>query len=285
MRKSSVFGFVVVGVALLVATGIFYSKYKKYESDYVQLTAEQEETRQRYEQAIGEIAVISDSLNAIALGDDAALLPAGSQSEVELPQTVRDQTLTRIAVLKASLERTKDRIQELDARLKKSGVRIAGMERMINGLKKTVTEKEQIIALMDVQVDSLETRVAGLSTEVNDLSAVVVDKERELATIYYTVGTKKELMDSGVVVSQGGVLGFGKTLKPSGEFNDNYFTTFDTDQETVIRIPTEKGVQILSPQPVSSYMLLPAGEDAFELRILDAKEFRKIKHLVILTTT
>ena len=284
MRKTSVIGFAVVGVALLVATGIFYSKYKKYESDYVRLTAEEEQTRQRYGQAIQEIATISDSLNAIALGDDAKLLPASTQSEVEVPATTHEQALARIAMLKGSLERTKERIQELDARLKKSGVRIAGMERMISGLRKTVTEKETLIAQMDAQVDSLETRVAGLSTQVDGLSTEVVDKERELATIYYTMGSKKELMESGVVVSKGGVLGFGKTLKPSGEFNDSYFTTLDTDQETVIRIPTEK-VQVLSPQPISSYMLMPAGEKAWELRILDAREFRKVKHLVILTTT
>jgi len=284
VRKTSIFGFVVVGVALLVATGIFYSKYKKYEADYVRLTAEEQATRERYGNAIQEIATISDSLNAIALGDDAKLLPAGTQSEVQVPATTHEQALTRIEMLKGSLERTKERIQELDSRLKKSGVRIAGMERMINGLKKTATEKETLIAQLDTQVDSLETRVAGLSENVNVLSAEVVDKEKELATIYYTVGTKKELMDSGIVVSKGGVLGFGKTLKPSGEFNDNYFTTLDTDQENVIRIRAEKA-QILSPQPVSSYMLLPSGEDAFELRILDSKEFRKVKHLVILTTT
>jgi CHASE3 domain sensor protein len=44
VRKTSIFGFAVVGIALLVATGIFYSKYKKYESDYVRMTVEEEQT-------------------------------------------------------------------------------------------------------------------------------------------------------------------------------------------------------------------------------------------------
>ena len=278
MRKSSGVIFAIIGVALLIAVGVFYSKYKKYEADYTRMTAEELETRQRYDQAIAEIATISDSLNAIAVGEDGAVLPARSQSEVMLPPSTRDQALERIAMLKGSLERTKERIRELDARLKKSNVRIAGLERMINGLKKNVTEKEMQIASLGTQVDTLQTRVAGLSADV-------VDKERELSTIYYTVGSKKELMNAGVVVSKGGVLGLGKTLKPSGQFNDNYFTTLDTDQESVIRIRTEKAAQILSQQPTSSYMLMPAGDDTWELRILDPKEFRKVKHLVILTTT
>jgi uncharacterized coiled-coil protein SlyX len=284
VRKSSVFVYAIIAVALLVATGVFYSKYRKYEADYNRMTAQEEETRQRYSQAIQEIATISDSLNAIALGDEAKLLPASSQSEVQVPASMHDQALARIAVLKGSLERTKERIQDLDARLKKSNMRIAGMERMIAGLKRTVSEKETLIAQLDTQVDSLNTKVTGLSTEVAGLSTEVTEKERELATVFYTVGTKKELQNAGVVVSKGGVLGFGKTLKPSGTFNEAYFTSLDTDQETVIRIRGDKA-QVLSPQPVSSYMLLPAGENAFELRILDPKEFRKVKHVVIMTTT
>jgi hypothetical protein len=130
----------------------------------------------------------------------------------------------------------------------------------------------------------------GLSTEVEDKRQELTEKQQELttkqqelATIFYTMGSKKELIRSGVVVAQGGVLGLGKTLKPSGTFDENAFTSLDTDQESVIRIPTRKA-QVLSPQPVSSYVLEPAGTDAMELRILDSKEFRKVKHLVILTT-
>jgi len=90
-------------------------------------------------------------------------------------------------------------------------------------------------------------------------------------------------MRSGVVVAQGGVLGVGKTLKPSGQVNETAFTPLDTDQETVIRIPARKA-QILSPQPLSSYSLTAAGKDMLELHILDPKEFRKVRHLVILMT-
>jgi hypothetical protein len=97
------------------------------------------------------------------------------------------------------------------------------------------------------------------------------------------MGTKKELTNSGVVTSKGGVLGFGKTLEPSGIVNEAAFTPLDTDEENVIRIPSEKA-KILSAQPVTSYVLQPVGKDAVELRILDPKEFRKVRHLVILMT-
>jgi hypothetical protein len=75
------------------------------------------------------------------------------------------------------------------------------------------------------------------------------------------------------------VLGMGKTLEPARTVSEAAFKTLDTDQETVVHIPAPKA-QVVSAQPVASYELTPVGKE-LELHILDSKEFRKIKHLVI----
>lgn len=284
MRKTGVVLLFLIALGLLGATYMYYTKYQKSAADFTQATAQEEQTRLRYGQAIDEIATIQDSLNAIVLGEEAVrLVPPQGNNEMQLPPSRRDQVLARISMLKTGLERTKERITELDKRLKKSGIRMAGMEKMIAGLKKSVADKEEQVAQLSTQVDTLQTRVAGLSAEVDDTNRQLTDKQHELATVYYTIGTKKELIRSGTVVAQGGVLGLGKTLKPSGQFNEMAFSTLDTDQESVIHIPAHKA-QVLSPQPLSSYMLTPAGENMVDLRIVDPKEFRKVKHVVILTT-
>ena len=69
-----------------------------------------------------------------------------------------------------------------------------------------------------------------------------------------------------------------------GKYNDDLFTLLDTDQETVVRTPAAKRVEVLSAQPTSSYELTTVGSQV-ELHILDPKEFRKVKHLVIMTNT
>lgn len=289
MRKTVVIALAFVSVVLLGASVALYSKYRESVRDYAQATAEEESTRLHYDRAVSEIVAIQDSLNAIVLGQGATqLVPAQPLGELHPPETLHDKVLSRIAVLKAAVERTKGRIEELDAGLRRTGVKIAGLEKMITGLRKSVSEKEQLIAQLGTQVDTLQTRVSGLSTQVVGLSTtvddqqqVIAERQRELATIFYTMGTKKELTRSGVVASEGGVLGLGKTLKPSGKFDEAAFTSLDTDQDIIIRIPSEKA-QVLSAQPTSSYVLQPVGKEAVELRILDAKEFRKIKHLVIL---
>lgn len=288
MRRGIVVVLAVVCAALVGATFVSYQKYKKSMADYAQATSENEATRTRYESAVNEIVAIQDSLNAIVLGPEGGQLePARREAESPSSQTLHDQVLDRIATLKAAIERTRERVEDLDAKLKKSGIKVAGLEKMVDGLRKNVAEKEAHIAELTTQVDTLQTQVVGLSATVENQSLQIDDQQqqitatqRELATVFYAMGTKKELINAGVVVAEGGVLGMGKTLKPSGNFPESAFTPVNTDQEDVIRIPYPKA-RVLSPQAASSYELRPAGTNAMELHILDAKEFRKIKHVVI----
>jgi hypothetical protein len=119
--------------------------------------------------------------------------------------------------------------------------------------------------------------------DIQTKQAEIAQKREEIATVFYTMGTKDELTHAGIVASKGGVLGFGKTLKPSGTASAAAFTPLDTDQENVIRVPASK-VQVLSAQPVTSYVIQPVGENMVEVRIVNAEEFRKVKQVIILKT-
>lgn len=283
MRKSVSFALIAAVAVLLGATAILMFKYRNTNAAYANLQAEEQATRERFAGAINEIAVIQDSLNAIALGDSAArLLPTQLQSELSLSESRGDAALERIAVIKAGIERTKDRIEQLDASLKHSGVRIAGLTKMVDNLKKSVVEKEAYVAELTGRVDSLQTTVTGLVAEVEQDNQTIETQRKELGTVYVVVGTRKDLTASGVVEAKGGLLGLGKTLTPSGNVDENAFTTLDTDFETVIQIPAAKA-QVLSAQPPSSYELQLVG-DQMQLRILDPEKFRTVKHVVIMTT-
>ena len=276
MRRSNLFAVIAILVLSLGAVALMYGKVRKTETAYAQIQSDEENTRLRYGKAINEIATIQDSLNAIVLGEhEAQLIPSDLQSEMRLSETHGDEALARIAVLKAGIQRTKERIEELDRTLKRNGVQIAGLEKMLVSLRRNVAQKEAEIARLTFTVDTLETRVTGLTADVED-------KRRELGTIYYTMGTKKALTESGVIVATGGVLGVGKTIEPSKQIDESVFVPMDTDQQTVISIPAKKA-QIVSAQPVASYVLESTGENQMELRIIDPKEFRKVKHLVIVT--
>lgn len=289
MRNPVVIALVAVAVLLAGATAFVYQKYSQTSASYAQLQTEEQEMRGRYGAAIDEIAMIQDSLNAIALGDSAAGLVASSlDAEQRLNASQGDAALARISVIKAGIERTKERIQVLDDQLKKSGVKVAGLQRMIAGLRRDVASKEEQVALLTGRVDSLTYRVTGLEADVVQKETTIAaqadhleQKRKELGTVYVAIGTTRDLKESGVVTASGGVLGLGMTLEPTGVIKEGVYQPVDTDVQTVITIPAPKA-RVVSDQPVSSYELRPVGE-RLELHILNAAEFRKIKHVVIVT--
>src|SRR5437660_5429821 len=110
--KTGVIALALISALFLGGTALYFSKYQKSQENVAQLTAQQQETQMRYSQAINEIATIQDTLNTIVLGE-APVIPGGSQSETNLPASSREQVLSRISTLKAGLERTKERIEDL----------------------------------------------------------------------------------------------------------------------------------------------------------------------------
>jgi DNA repair exonuclease SbcCD ATPase subunit len=282
MRGLGLFALIAVVVLLIGATAVLFRKYEKSSADFA-------ESQTRYNEAINAIAEIQDSLFAITPGDSALGLPtAGLQTEQSLTEPQTRQALDRIAVINKSIVRTKERIHELEGRLQKSGVRVAGLQRLITSLKQSVAEKETMVAELNGRVDSLQVQVVSLEGAVAQGQETIRAKEQtleerrsELATIYLLMGTKKELSASGVIVSRGGFLGMGKTVTLTGRYDESQFSRLDTDQERLVRTPSPKA-RVLSAQPASSYELKLEGEQ-MELHILDPKEFRKVRHLVILT--
>lgn len=286
MRKPVLYALVGAVIVLLATTAVFYQRYRQAATDYADTRTAEEAARTSYGNAISAIAEIQDSLSAISVGDSSLRMRPGLAGEGAGRSTQDKEALERIAVLKASVERTKTRIHELEVDLHKSGLRMAGLQKMVAGLKQSVAEKESIIAELSGQVDSLQTQVSGLSTEVAasrdtiaTQTANLEQRRQELDTIYYVIGDKTSLTQQGIVEAKGGVLGIGKTMKPTGSYPTAHFTALDIDRDSVVRIPAKKA-QVLTGQPPTSYLLQLVGE-ALELHITDPQQFRSVKHLVI----
>ena len=289
MRKPVLYALIAVIVVLAVVAAVLFTKYRKTSTEYANTKIAEETARVGYSEAFNAITEIQDSLNAIAIGDSTVqLLSTGARSELKVTEAVRRQALDRIGLLNARLQRNREKIRRLEANLKRSGVKVAGLETMIAGLKQTMLEKEAFVAQLSSRVDSLQTTVTGLKVDVEQgqetiraREQAIEEKRHEMATIYYVVGSKKELSTMGAIVSKGGLLGLGGNLEASGKYDESLFTPLDTDQETIIPTAAAK-VQVVSAQTPASYELKSVG-DRMELHILDPKEFRKIKHVVIMT--
>jgi chromosome segregation ATPase len=289
MRKPVLYALIAAIVVLVALAAVLLIGYQRKSTDYANLKTAEETSRAGYAEAFNAITEIQDSLNAISAADTTVrMLSAGAQSELKVTEAMRRDALERIALLNASLQRNKDRIRRLETGLRKSGLQVASLERMISDLKEQAMQKETYIAQLASQVDSLQTTVTGLKTEVQQSQETIrardqslEERRSELATVYYVVGSKSELVKLGVIASKGGLLGVGKTLAVTGSYDESQFKPLDTDRETVVTTAAPK-VQVLTGQPVASYELKLEG-GTMNLHVLDAREFRKVRHLVIMT--
>ena len=289
MRKPVSILLAVVILLLAGATTALFMKYRTTNAQYVDMKAAEETARNRYAETINSIAEIQDSLNAIEVtGTNLRTENTNLEAEKRLSNPNGQEALDRIALLRSSIARNKERIEQLETNLHKSGVKVAGLEKMVKHLKDDVKDKEAMVAALTTQVDSLNTQVTTLATTVQETKdtltvrdQTIEDRRKELATVYVAVGTKKQLKDQGVLTAKGGVLGVGKTLKPTGTVRDD-FMAVDTDQQTVLPIDGKKA-QVLTAQPPGSYELRKLADGKYELHIIDPKEFRKVRSLVIVT--
>jgi len=291
MRKNVQVALAAAVVVLLVATGVLYSKYRNTNALYASSRAAEAESQARYGRTLDAIAEIQDSLNAISQGSDnnVSMLSKTLSSERHLSNAEKADALDRIADLRGSIMRSKQRINQLESSLHASGIKVASLNRMLAGLKKNLSEREEMVASLTGRVDSLQTQVTTLATTVQEREdtlhvrdLTIEDRRRENATVYYVAGNKKDLAQKGVVIAKGGVLGLGKTLLPASTTSaPAAFNPVDTDQQTTIDLNAAKA-RVLSAQPADSYELrLVDGK--MQLHILNPVEFRKIKQVVILT--
>jgi hypothetical protein len=275
MRKNMQVAIAALVLAVVAASAVFYNLYSKALNSLE--TAEQSErtTQDQYAQAISEIAEIQDSLATIMPEGEKLQGSTSYSREQALGGPNSQQILERIASVRAGLERGKARISQLESNLKASGVRVASLQKLVSGLRRSVQEKED-------QLTSLSTQLAQVQDTLRVHDEMLVDRQRQLATVYFVAGPRRELMKSGVIEARGGVLGFGKTLKPSGSAPEALFSVLDTDMETVLPIDAKKA-QVVSAQPLASYELRPTADGRVELHILDPAQFRKVRQLVIVT--
>jgi hypothetical protein len=254
---------------------------------YQDLSAAEESSRQSYNRTLDAIAEIQDSLDVITPRDSSfQVVPGSLAAEQEMAGPDGRKALERIATLRASIERSRERIQRLETKLQSEGARVGSLRRMVSNLNRTLGERQRTLDDMAVRVEALQGQVGTLETEVQQKNETIFAKDnsleerrRELATVYYVVGNKRELTQQGAVVASGGVLGMGKTLLPTGR--SGMGMPLDTDVATVVRTDAAKA-RVVTPQPAGSYEFrLVNGQ--MELHILNPEEFRKVRQLVIVT--
>lgn len=266
------------------------------------------ETRQRMadlEQAAAEkdnlLAEIADLgrfiSNVNAELADVSLEESGLQVMAESPmQAARDSVLVKIRYLNDRVADGERRLAESRRRIRYLSLQADSMQTL---LAETIRSYERTLESQRVTIEALTERVSVLAFEnvrlaatVDTLASELDTLKAETSTVYYAVGTKRELLDRGIVEEEGGARFLflfgkrGKVLVPAREIDPAEFTPLNKDETWVINLgDTTAQYEIVSRHStefVSSELVEDRKITGTFLQILSPNQFwQNSKFLII----
>lgn len=201
--------------------------------------------------------------------------------------TSKDKMLVQLHSFKELLAQKQAQIDALTSKntaLSSSSKKtIQNLEKMIDFINVQLVEKakqmeslEAAIQNKDAKIDELRYGLNELSKESEYLKEQNYQQDRELNSVYYIVGTKKELKEMGLLKSNL----FGKKVQAESIDKTN-FKKADRRGLTKISIG-EKSATVLTSNPAGSYTITTAEDGTAVLEITDADKFWSISPFLII---
>jgi chromosome segregation ATPase len=176
------------------------------------------------------------------------------------------------------------RIYQLERKLKKEDKKDYDLQKVIKHLTAELAEKDAQIADLQTKLAQTNASLKTVTQQFDD-SITVIHKQREeidamrstINTVYYTIGTEKQLKEENIVTKEGKVIGLGGATELQAGANNDHFTQVDMTKLNAIPLKG-KFEKLVTIHPESSYNV--SGDT---LHIIDAANFwNHSKYLVII---
>lgn len=166
----------------------------------------------------------------------------------------------------------RNQVASLKDRLAKSDAKVADLTRQVDSLRAENGELKENLATTQEEVRTVTNEKDSLASVTVTQNDQLKKNEKDMNTVYYCMGSKKELQKNQILVK-------GKVLR--GNFNQSYFQT--VDKRNIRTIPcNNKKAEILSSQPTSSYHF-EVGANKMKTLVIDNPEsfWNASRYLVI----
>ena len=194
----------------------------------------------------------------------------------------RAEVRQNLESIKERLQKNRDLLTQMQARLDKSSGENSVLKKTIADLQARIDKQEEKIADLNIRLEAANAEILQLNEQVikgnADLQAETEAREKAQAEataaenlanrVYYAIGTNKELKQNGLLEKK--FLGATKVLQ--GDFNENYFTAGDKRTLSVINTGGKK-VKIWGNVPKDSYEILDNANGTQSVKILNSKAF------------
>ena len=218
----------------------------------------------------------------------------GATDESGKTQAVQAQAdiLNRLKTMRQRLAARQSQVNAMLDTLKRFRADSSAAVTLLTDLQARLASRDKEITAAQDEVAALRTTVASLTNE----KAVLNDTVRAMDTrenhVFYTVGTRKQLIADGTVTEEGGsrgllIMKLGKTLVPARALNDAKFTSADRRATLTIPLPRkDKSYKIVSRHDVALIDGVTKEKDGSfrgdAIRIIDpAKFWAASRYLII----
>jgi chromosome segregation ATPase len=220
----------------------------------------------------------------------------------ELTVSQKDAIVNDIQLMNTMLEESSVKIEELEKKLKKSGIQLKSFKNKIAGLNKKVElqnsqiselqvqfeEQGKQLAIVNNEKDRLQDEVLSFIDTLKQRDETIVQKKEiisqqtyELNKGFVAYGTAKELADNNVIAKEGGFLGIGRSKTLLNNFNEDYFTKIDITEERSFDLNAKK-VNLISEHPTDSYKLIEKDGLITKLEIETPEDFWKVSQYAVI---
>lgn len=247
------------------------------------------EIRNYYEEMIGFITEIDADMQAIKSAENFVIEQSADTGDITV--SAQSRIKKDIELMSSTLQRNRERIAQLEKKLKTSNANSAALRKSIELLKEQIAEKDALIvelqeslAARDVRINELDNAVSNLSTQVTDLTNVTQNQANVIASqdlalneVYYIYAYTEQLRENNIFT--GGGL-FSKTQVLKEAFNRDAFTKADMRNLKSIFLESKK-VKVCTNHPADSYELVQDAEGFYTLNILNPDNFWSLSRYLV----
>lgn len=220
---------------------------------------------------------IEENLAMINLKDDEIRLRS---TNVELAEDGKQWILQEIQNINYLREANQKKVEELNKMLKADNLQIQELQTMVNNLMGQIQLQEEEIEMLRLELSDLDREYVELLEAYQEQSQITFETLKELNKVFYAYGTEEELVSNGVIVKEGGFIGFNKKVSLKDDFNDEYFTQIDLQKDKTIQVTGSK-FRFITDHPSTSYETVTNGQN-HKIIINDPNSFWKVSRYLVI---
>ena len=266
-----------------------------YEARIDALEAERDSLSMAGELQTEELNTLSAYVADIAMSIDSIAI----QEQVLLSNRDRDgyflsrrQIRENLTYFSELIERQRERISMLEDSLAIRGESVANLKSIvsflseqlkekeleINKMRGVVTEQKRTIKKLETEAVAMQQKIDTLNQKVEFQQEALVVQDQTLNEGFVRVGTKKELVQAGLLK--------GKFLSKKGlneNLDSSQFMAVDIREFLEMDMVARK-VTILTPMPANSYRITQHANGTATLNILNPTRFWSLSNYLIIQT-